>query len=148
MTVTGLVPGNTYYLAVRGQDATPNLGPIVTASAVAKAAAPLGAGKYDDTHAGWTYGGGWSVYNGTGPYNNTNHYTKTAGDTASFAFSGSQFVLSYVAYTNRGSFEVWVDGTLVTTVNAYSPTLVWQKTYLLLRIPFGGDQEGRDFRNV
>jgi hypothetical protein len=132
MTVIGLTPDTMYYIAVRGQDTGSNLGPIVTASAVAKAPEPLGVGKYDDTHAGWTYTGTWQLFSTTGPYNNTNHYTTTVENIASFTFNGSQFVLSYVAYSNRGSFEVWVDGVLETTVNAYSTTLVWQKAYTSL----------------
>jgi hypothetical protein len=70
------------------------------------------------------------MYTGSGPYAGTLHYTSAVGAMASFAFSGTQFVLTYTAYTNRGSFEVWVDGTLVTTINAYSASLVWQKTYI------------------
>jgi len=128
MTVSGLTPGATYYLAVRGQDTQPNLGPIVTASGVSKAASALGAGKYDDPHAGWVYGGSWLTYVGSGPYSNTEHYTSTVGSTASFTFSGSQFVFSYLANTNRGNMEVTVDGTVVTTINANGP-LSWQKTY-------------------
>jgi len=128
MTITGLVPGLRYYIAVRGQDTQPNLGPIVTASAVAKAPTPLAAGKYDDGHPSWIYSGTWMTYSGAGPYNNTDHYTSTIGSTASFTFSGGQFTFSYLANTNRGSIEVSVDGTLVATINANAP-LKWQTTY-------------------
>jgi hypothetical protein len=91
---------------------------------------PVTAGMYDDTHAGWTYAGTWTTYSGAGPYNNTLHYSSAVGSTASFAFNGTQFVLSYAVYSNRGSFEVWVDGVYVTTVNAYNASLLWQKAYI------------------
>jgi hypothetical protein len=128
MTINGLTPGSTYYIAVRGQDTT-NLGPIVTASATAKSAAPLGAGTYDDANSAWTYSGTWTTYAGAGPYNSTLHYNNTVGATASFKFHGTQFVLTYTAHPNRGSFEVWVDGAYVETVNANSASLAWQRTY-------------------
>ena len=49
---------------------------------------------------------------------------------ASFVFQApAKFVLSYTTYSNRGSIEVWVDGSLLTTLNANSASLTWQKTY-------------------
>jgi hypothetical protein len=38
--------------------------------------------------------------------------------------------LYYRKGTNRGSFGIYVDGVLLKTVNAYSTTTVWQKTYI------------------
>jgi hypothetical protein len=134
MTISGLVPGLTYYIAVRGQDAAPNLGPIVTASAEAKVPTPLGAGIYDDTNASWAYGGTWATNSGTGPYNNTHHYTGTVGSTASVTFTGSQFIFTYLANTNRGNIEVAVDGVVVWTINA-NGVLTWQKKYAYSTTP-------------
>jgi glutamyl endopeptidase len=90
---------------------------------------PMGAGVYDDTSASWLYTGTWSASSGSGPYLNTMHYTNSVGAAATFVFNGVQFVLTYATYSNRGSFEVWVDGSLVTTVNAYSALVAWQQTY-------------------
>jgi hypothetical protein len=129
MTISGLTPGTTYYIAVRGQDAGPNLGPIVATVAAAKSSSPIGKGMYDDNDSAWIYSAGWSTYSGSGPYNSTLHYNNANGATASITFIGTQFILSYTAYSNRGSFEVWMDGALETTINAYSATLAWQKTY-------------------
>jgi hypothetical protein len=45
-------------------------------------------------------------------------------------FTGTKFTLTFAKYSNRGSFEVWLDGTtLVTTINANSASLLWQQTY-------------------
>ena len=87
-------------------------------------------GVYDDPHNSWIYTGSWSTYTGSGPYERTLHYTDGANNAAYFVFTGTQFVLSYTGATNRGSFEVWVDGSLVTTVNAYSSIISWQRTYV------------------
>jgi hypothetical protein len=129
MTVGGLIPGLVYYVAVRGQDIGFNLGPIAAIAVTSRSPAPASAGVYDDTSAFWVYTGTWVAYSGAGPYSNTMRYTKSAGAGATFVFNGNQFVLTYAGYTNRGSFEVWVDGVLVTTVNAYNASLVWQRTY-------------------
>jgi hypothetical protein len=100
---------------------TPNITPTSTSQ---------GPGIYDDTHAAWEYIGNWLTYNGSGPYDSTLHYTDTANTTATFVFQApARFVLYYSKMSNRGSFEIWVDGTLLTTIDAYSSSTVWQETY-------------------
>ncbi|HEX2993407.1 MAG TPA: hypothetical protein VHP14_01205, partial [Anaerolineales bacterium] len=131
MTVNGLIPGVTYYFAVRAQDEEPNLGGMSTPAFVAaQSPAPEMPGTYDDAHAAWIYSGNWIVYTGADPASNTLHYTTTVGDSASFVFTGTKFTLTFTKYSNRGTFEVWLDDTtLVTTIDASSPTLQWQQTY-------------------
>ena len=88
-----------------------------------------GAGTYDDTDGGWTYTGTWITASGlTGPHANTFTYSGTAGNSASFSFTGTQFILKYLQYINRGSIAIYVDGGYVATVNQNGP-LEWQKTY-------------------
>jgi hypothetical protein len=91
--------------------------------------APQGAGMYDDANANWSYTGSWSTLSTSGPYAGTLHYTSDATATASFPFTGTGFVLSYTKFSNRGNIEVWVDGSLLTTLNANNPSLTWQNTY-------------------
>ncbi len=89
-----------------------------------------GAGKYDDTHANWTYSGLWNVYKGSEPYyENTTHYTLNVGSSAAFTFNGTQFILSYAQATNRGSIIVYIDGSQVGTINA-NGSLEYQKEYI------------------
>ncbi len=95
-----------------------------------------GIGIYDDTYFNWSYVGSWTAYNGIGPYDNTTHYTSTVGDTATFTFSGTQFILTYTQNTDRGSIGVNVDGSQVATINA-NGTLQWQKTYASPNYPSG-----------
>jgi len=87
------------------------------------------AGIYDDANSNVVYSSGWTAFSGSGPYANTMHYTNTVGSYAELLFTGTRFTLTFAKYSNRGSFEVWVDGTLVTTVNANSATLAWQQVY-------------------
>ena len=90
-------------------------------------AAP-GAGTYDDTHFNWSYKGSWAIFSASGPLTETLHYTLSAGDTASFRFSGRQFILTYTQDTNRANYDVYVDGSKITTIDA-NGSLQWQKTY-------------------
>jgi hypothetical protein len=102
-----------------------------TATATAKPdSTVLGAGIYDDSNSGFTYSGSWLNYSGAGPYNNTLHYTQTVGATASFSFNGTGFKIFYTTASDRGTFEVWVDGVLVATVNANTSTVSWQHKYV------------------
>jgi hypothetical protein len=87
-----------------------------------------GPGKYDGTHSGWTYTGSWSLYSTSGPYNNTLNYSSTVGNEATFVMTGSQFVLTYNQYTNRGVVDIYVDGVLIHSLNE-NGALQWQKTW-------------------
>ena len=87
---------------------------------------PPGTGKYNDTDAGWNYSSGWMTWSGSGPYNDDIHYSSTAGNMAEFTFEGSQFILVYTGYTNRGTVDVYVDDVLQGTLNQYSASRAWQ----------------------
>jgi hypothetical protein len=67
----------------------------------------------------------------TGPYDGTIHYTLTPNTTASLTFQApATFVFYYAKASSRGSFEIWVDGVKLTTINAYASTKTWQNTYV------------------
>jgi hypothetical protein len=89
----------------------------------------VGPGTYDDTDPAWSYTGNWVSFNGSGPYNNTLHYTDTVGGSAELVFHGSQFTLTYAKASNRGSIDVYVDGTKIGTIIAYSASTLWQRTW-------------------
>jgi len=100
----------------------------VDAIEVLNTAAP-GVGVYDDTHANWSYSGSWAAYSGSASYyNNTTHYTSGLGNTASFAFSGTKFILTYTQAANRGNIGVFVDGIKIATIKA-TGALQFKKTY-------------------
>jgi hypothetical protein len=138
MMVNGLTPGVRYYFAILAQDENPNTGAISNSpSAVAKAPAPVGAGMYDDMHTAWSYSGDWTVYSGAGPANNSMHYTSTSGNYAELLFNGAKFTLTFTKNSNRGSIDVYVDGSKVTTINANQATLAWQSSYTSLSYTAG-----------
>ncbi|HEX2993293.1 MAG TPA: hypothetical protein VHP14_00620 [Anaerolineales bacterium] len=93
------------------------------------APAPVTAGNYDDAHSAWTYVGNWTSWSGDEAYNSTLHYTQTVGDFAALTFKGTQFTLVYTKYMNRGSIDVYVDNSHVTTIDAYASSPDWQYTY-------------------
>ena len=89
-----------------------------------------GAGTYDDIDGNWAYTGTWASGSGfSGAQDGTLHYTAASGDTATFVFSGTQFILSYTQDVNRGDIGVYVDGSLVTTIHA-AGTFQWQEVYI------------------
>ena len=85
---------------------------------------------YDDTDSNWVYTGAWTASTPGPAYGSTLHYTLTPGDTASLAFTGTQFTFYYTQYSNRGNIQVFLDGSLtpLVSINA-SGVLIWQKTY-------------------
>lgn len=85
---------------------------------------------YDDTHSNWVYTGTWaSTSIWSEAYNSTLHYTSTMGDYAELAFTGMKFTLIFTKDSNRGLLDVYVDGNKLTTLDVYSPSLIFQQTY-------------------
>ena len=132
-TLSGLSLNTTYYWQVRAINTfgTTYANGSSTAfwSFTTTASAP-GAGIYDDMHGNWSYVGSWAMGSGFGgAHDGTLHYTGTVGDTASFTFSGTQFILTYTRDVNRGDIGVYVDGGLVTTIDA-TGAFQWQDVYI------------------
>jgi hypothetical protein len=130
MIVSGLVPGGTYFFAVRAQDEELNTGNTSNSpSAAAQNIMPVPAGTYDDRNANWIYTGPWTAYTGSGPASNTSRYVSTNGSQAQISIDGSKFIFTYVKAANRGLIDVYVDGNKVGTINARSTTTTWQATW-------------------
>jgi V8-like Glu-specific endopeptidase len=150
MTVTGLFPGNTYYFSVRAKDDVGNLGGLSNSPGVqATPTSPLAVGMHDDPDPNIVYmGGPWTFYpNSTAPYNRTLH-TVTATSIAMaaknqvvFSFTGRGFTLYYCQANTFGKVNIYIDNTLVYTLNMYGSTTVWQKQWNSLTVaptlPFG-----------
>ena len=118
MTVNLLSPGVTYYFAVRAQDEEPNLAGMSNIFIMAaKSPAPLGVGKYDDKHASWVYFGTWGAQLNARAYGGSLKHSTKIGNSASFVFTGTNFILGYAAYTTYGTMDVYVDGLYSATIN-------------------------------
>jgi hypothetical protein len=44
-------------------------------------------------------------------------------------FTGTQLSLLFTGLINRGTMQVYIDGSLVDTINQYSSTLTWQNRW-------------------
>jgi len=87
------------------------------------------AGYCDDANSSIVYAGSWTYFTYVGPYNNTTHYSSTAGNTASFVFTGTRIVYVYPMFYDRGHARISIDGTPVAEISLYSPSLVWQQMW-------------------
>lgn len=121
VTLNGLAKGVKYYFCIAAVDDAGNMGtPSNRASAIATAVPPFGTGTYDDNVLGWTYVGNWELVKDPDARYNTVHVSKKIGDTASFAFTGNQFVFTYLTSPIGGLMDVYIDGVLTTTIDQYT----------------------------
>ncbi len=84
--------------------------------------------RHEENGPNITYSGQWTTYNVPGPSGGSiicSNDTVTPGS-ASFTFNGTSIRWIEARYTNRGISEVWIDGQLMTAVDAYGP-LQWQQ---------------------
>ncbi|OQX64681.1 MAG: hypothetical protein B5M51_02965, partial [Anaerolinea sp. 4484_236] len=130
MFVGGLTPGDIYYFAVKAVDDASNpVGVSNSPSAAASTYAGLSVGKYDDRVAALQYSGIWKTKIASGSYEKTLHKSKIIGNYVEVAFDGTQFILSYTGYTNRGMMDVYIDGVKVDTIDQYASTKSKQATW-------------------
>lgn len=104
-------------------------------------AAP-GNAQYDDTYSEWIYSSGWTAVAGgsySGAANGTLHLTNTPGSVASFTCTNSSaFDILFSTASNRGKFEIYVDGVRLATIDAYTSATVRQVWALGGGYYFGG----------
>ena len=92
---------------------------------------PAGVGTYDDRYMwpGIYYSSNWSQANYSGPYLGTITQSNTIGNTAFFTFEGDSITIKYTAYTARGTVDIDIAGSYVTTFDQSYPGLLWQAEY-------------------
>jgi hypothetical protein len=93
------------------------LGCLVLASAAFGAVT-----RYEDNDAGIIYSAGWAPYSNARYTAGRCEYSGTAGDTATFNFTGTGIGWFSVMAPDQGLAEAWVDSEAPQTVDRYSPT--------------------------
>lgn len=90
----------------------------------------------EDTAAALTYSGTWKVSRCKCSSGLATHYTKTRGSSVAFSLNSTPRDLALVMprAADRGSADIYVDGTRKATVNTYSATarsktVVWQMAF-------------------
>lgn len=68
------------------------------------------------------YDGNWTVIPGDGTYGGSTTRSTKAGESATLTFTGTGIRLYMGRGAGAGISEVWLDGVLIETVDAYSPT--------------------------
>ncbi|MBP1962755.1 DUF4073 domain-containing protein [Paenibacillus aceris] len=121
--VTGLKEGATEITAT-----TTDGGYRATAQVtVTKASAVMPSIKVDDRSSAVVYTGSWSNYNDGGDYSGTEKYSNTAGDSASFTFTGTSIQLISMKQRNMGNIDVYLDGVLAQAdIDCYAPSTIKQ----------------------
>ncbi len=121
VTLSGLVPGLRYDFCIAAVDEVGNMGiPSNRAYAIATAGVPYGTGTYDDAHPAWSYVGNWERITDPAARSHTVHISKKINNTASFYFTGSQFVFTYLTSATGGLMDVYIDGVYTTTIDQYT----------------------------
>jgi hypothetical protein len=121
---------------VPAKTSTPTLIPASTNTPVATVTPPaviLTEGFYDDTDSALTYTPLWTSYNNAAAYGGSLRFANAVGKITAFSFSGRGFSVIYSTNTNQSQLGVYVDGTLVATINQYgAPALpkVWTSSTL------------------
>ncbi|MBV8481547.1 MAG: beta-galactosidase [Verrucomicrobia bacterium] len=85
---------------------------------------------YDDTSSALVYQGSWTHASNqswtVGDYKGTESFSDTAGDSVSVTFSGTAIRFITPKDSNHGIADIYLDGTLVDSVDTYAPTKLYQ----------------------
>ncbi|MCD4673347.1 MAG: hypothetical protein K8R77_11855, partial [Anaerolineaceae bacterium] len=132
MTVTSLVPGQTYYFALRTLDDSGNLSDLSNSpSAEAKAPTPVGTGLYQQNDPNIIYTGNWSTWNDTRASGGSITYSNDNTATSTLTFTGKQIDLIFTRYTSRGDIQIIIDGYVYPLFSQYGNSLVYQNKLLI-----------------
>jgi hypothetical protein len=86
--------------------------------------------SYDDTSSALVYQGSWTHASNqswtVGDYKGTESFSDTAGDSVSVTFSGTAIRVIAPKDSNHGIADIYLDGTLVDSVDTYAPSKLYQ----------------------
>ena len=87
----------------------------------------LSAGSYEETNNAIRYTGNWTTHSNSKHSGGAMKYSYTKGNTIEFKFNGTGFDLYGMTSAARGKANIYIDGTLVTTMDQYASTAAYQK---------------------
>jgi len=100
---------------------TPTDLPTKTPTATPLPAGPVvGFGAYDDGDGALQYTGVWESIESQRGYGGSYRYSPDTGARVELNFIGTDVAIQYVAYKNFGIFDIYVDGVLIQSVDAYT----------------------------
>lgn len=89
----------------------------------------VGPGTYESNSINFNYIGQWLSATPSGASANEVSYSTVIGNKAVLRFVGNQIRLLYTGLSNRGVMGVYINGELVGSVNQYSATTTFQKSW-------------------
>jgi len=105
---------------------TTNITPTPTSTSTSPA--PTQATRYDDTNSNITKTGTWATFAKSGiAYNNSYTRSSTVNASASIPFNGTKLDIITMKGTTTCSMDIYLDGTLKTTVNTAATTAVYKQ---------------------
>jgi hypothetical protein len=120
-----LAPGHNYRLRVRAVDKAGNVGPWKEGSTFSLKALQDGSAAIDRT-------GGWTTASDPNYWGGTERRASTEGAKATLTFDGRSFAWIGSMGPSRGSAKVYVDGTLVETVDLYASVTAYRRVLISL----------------
>jgi uncharacterized protein YkwD len=126
-----LPDGSTYRYRVRATDTQGNVSAYVYGPTFKPS-------RVEQSSTSVTYGGTWSSALSTSASGGSFKYTSTAGAWAGFTFTGVGLGAMVVKSSSGGSADVYVDGTLRTTINEYASATAWRQVVYALNYSSNG----------
>ncbi len=83
-------------------------------------------GKYDDSSSALSYAGTWVIVASSKAIQGHLHESQKANDNVTFTIAGTAFALIYTSDPSHGIFDVFVDGSKLTTISEYTSKIIYQ----------------------
>ena len=104
---------------------TPTRLPTMTATPISTS--PI---IYNDLNSAFRYSSNWTKVTDSYAYQGEFKQTKVVGSYVTFNFTGQSFTIIYKAGSLYGKMDVYVDGSLIGTINQYASNIVNQKKWV------------------
>ena len=83
-------------------------------------------GKYDDAASALSYTGSWEIVDSSEAVQGHLHESPKVDDSVTFTMAGTAFALIYTSDPSHGIFDVFVDGSKLTTISETTSKIIYQ----------------------